>query len=688
MQRAARCRRRLREREAAPPRDSDAEEYEALQELSLRLLEEYDIAAAAAAAAAAPEPPAEPPPGPPPEPEPLSAPPPARASSCSLPAARAAVPCTVTTPERSRSGPPAGPASAPGAPAPPPGRSGRWGPRGDAAGGEAASYARGPAGGRASRGPRCGHAGTPRAPPALPPAARATARPSARPPGERSSQIFPEQAVLCGSEHVSTSNVIVADRSGERLRLTFWRAGAAWAQRLWPGDVLQVFSVALKEWQGQVTGNVGRASDARVLRRLRTGPERAPEPYGRPLHPPPDPEVVDGLATWAAEHHAPLLRPAAGPPRPRPPPRGPVDFAPSLAALQPDTLLHVRVRVLAAPRLPQAPPPASGQSGRRRRLRVTVVVADTPDRPVCLHLWEEGVARLLPLLCPGTLVELQYLQCRADPHLPAGRPHLHCTPRTAAAPLSPADPAAARLVAAFGPPPFVEYPSLAALPPSGLVRVPALVSFLRLPDDVPWTGDGFGVDDEGVPAAYRAVRAACPRCGRAVEPCPEGIYGCGACPPPLSAEEAVRWEFRPAFALLSDSDPSGGDGAPHPPPLRALLRPAALAGLLGDPSGLRRVARCPLGPSSSSSSDDEGGGGGGGGGWRFPQGRAAYEAASASVAARAAALRGPGVRPALLQLAVRARVDGAGFPLEHSVEVLGAEEGAPAPGPGERTLNA
>eukprot|EP00741_Cyanophora_paradoxa_P024932 tig00000056_g24067.t2 len=307
---------RAAEQEAAPPRDSDAEEYEALQELSLRLLEEYDLAAAAAAAAAAPEPPAEPPPGPPPEPEPLSAPPPARASSCSLSAARATVPCTVATPERSRSGPPAGPASTPGA---------------------AAAGAKRPA----------GPAGAP-PPPAKRPRTLADLR-----AGEQAEvlgvvmQIFPEQAVLCGSEHISTSNVIVADRSGERLHLTFWRAGAAWAQRLWPGDVLQVFSVALKEWQGQVTGNVGRASDARVLRRLRTGPERAPEPYGRPLHPPPDPEIVDGLATWAAEHHAPHLRPAAGPPRPRPPPRGAVEFAPSLAALQPDTLLHVRVRVLA-----------------------------------------------------------------------------------------------------------------------------------------------------------------------------------------------------------------------------------------------------------------------------------------------------------------------------------------------------
>eukprot|EP00741_Cyanophora_paradoxa_P010319 tig00020528_g9987.t2 len=266
---------RAAEQEAAPPRDSDAEEYEALQELSLRLLED-----------------------------------------CSLSAARATVPCTVATPERSRSGPPAGPASTPGA---------------------AAAGAKRPA----------GPAGAP-PPPAKRPRTLADLR-----AGEQAEvlgvvmQIFPEQAVLCGSEHISTSNVIVADRSGERLHLTFWRAGAAWAQRLWPGDVLQVFSVALKEWQGQVTGNVGRASDARVLRRLRTGPERAPEPYGRPLHPPPDPEIVDGLATWAAEHHAPHLRPAAGPPRPRPPPRGAVEFAPSLAALQPDTLLHVRVRVLA-----------------------------------------------------------------------------------------------------------------------------------------------------------------------------------------------------------------------------------------------------------------------------------------------------------------------------------------------------
>eukprot|EP00741_Cyanophora_paradoxa_P024913 tig00000056_g24052.t1 len=262
---------RAAEQEAAPPRDSDAEEYEALQELSLRLLEEYDLAAAAAAAAAAPEPPAEPPPGPPPEPEPLSAPPPARASSCSLSAARATRPRTLA----------------------------------DLRAGEQAEVL------------------------------------------GVVMQIFPEQAVLCGSEHISTSNVIVADRSGERLHLTFWRAGAAWAQRLWPGDVLQVFSVALKEWQGQVTGNVGASGLGRaVLRRLRTGPERAPEPYGRPLHPPPDPEIVDGLATWAAEHHAPHLRPAAGPRAPARRPRR-RRICPLLAALQPDTLLHVRVRVLA-----------------------------------------------------------------------------------------------------------------------------------------------------------------------------------------------------------------------------------------------------------------------------------------------------------------------------------------------------
>eukprot|EP00741_Cyanophora_paradoxa_P024910 tig00000056_g24050.t1 len=512
MQRAARCRRRLREREAAPPRDSDAEEYEALQELSLRLLEEYDIAAAAAAAAAAPEPPAEPPPGPPPEPEPLSAPPPARASSCSLPAARAAVPCTVTTPERSRSARrparfrPRRPGAAAGAKRPvgPAGRRRR----------RRSGLVRSRTCGRESK-PRssvwsCRHAPRPTRAPARRPRHRPPVRPSA---GRTLLSDLPEQAVLCGSEHVSTSNVIVADRSGERLRLTFWRAGAAWAQRLWPGDVLQVFSVALKEWQGQVTGNVGRASDARVLRRLRTGPERAPEPYGRPLHPPPDPEVVDGLATWAAEHHAPLLRPAAGPRAPPAAPR-PVDFAPSLAALQPDTLLHVRVRVLAAPRLPQAPPPASGQSGRRRRLRVTVVVADTPDRPVCLHLWEEGVARLLPLLCPGTLVELQYLQCRGpSPPGGAAAPALY-PPDCRGAPLARRPrrrPPRRRL----RPPPFVEYPSLAALPPSGLVRVPALVSFLRLPDDVPWTGDGFGVDDEGYrrrtgPSARPAPAAAAP----------------------------------------------------------------------------------------------------------------------------------------------------------------------------------
>eukprot|EP00741_Cyanophora_paradoxa_P010316 tig00020528_g9985.t1 len=586
--------RRLAAGEAAPPRDSDAEEYEALQELSLRLLEEYDIAAAAAAAAAAPEPPAEPPPGPPPEPEPLSAPPPARASSCSLPAARAARPV-------------------------------------------------GPAG-------------------ATPPAAKRPRTLADLRAGEQAAvlgvvmQIFPEQAVLCGSEHVSTSNVIVADRSGERLRLTFWRAGAAWAQRLWPGDVLQVFSVALKEWQGQVTGNVGRASDARVLRRLRTGPERAPEP----------------LSTGLQRGPPSTTRPSCGrrrPPRPRPPPRGPVDFAPSLAALQPDTLLHVRPRRAcrrpSAGIRPERPPQAAPRDCGRRRY---------PDRPVCLHLWEEGVARLLPLLCPGTLVELQYLQCRADPHLPAGRPHLHCTPRTAAAPLSPADPAAARLVAAFGPPPFVEYPSLAALPPSGLVRVPALVSFLRLPDDVPWTGDGFGVDDEG----YRR------RTGPSARPAPAAAAPSSPAP---SAEEAVRWEFRPAFALLSDSDPSGGDGAPHPPPLRALLRPAALAASSGTPRASAASPAAPSGPQAPPPRTMRGEGRRRGG-WRFPQGRAAYEAASASVAARAAALRGPGVRPALLQLAVRARVDGAGFPLEHSVEVLGAEEGAPAPGPGERTLNA
>eukprot|EP00741_Cyanophora_paradoxa_P024911 tig00000056_g24050.t2 len=525
MQRAARCRRRLREREAAPPRDSDAEEYEALQELSLRLLEEYDIAAAAAAAAAAPEPPAEPPPGPPPEPEPLSAPPPARASSCSLPAARAAVPCTVTTPERSRSARrparfrPRRPGAAAGAKRPvgPAGRRRR----------RRSGLVRSRTCGRESK-PRssvwsCRHAPRPTRAPARRPRHRPPVRPSA---GRTLLSDLPEQAVLCGSEHVSTSNVIVADRSGERLRLTFWRAGAAWAQRLWPGDVLQVFSVALKEWQGQVTGNVGRASDARVLRRLRTGPERAPEPYGRPLHPPPDPEVVDGLATWAAEHHAPLLRPAAGPRAPPAAPR-PVDFAPSLAALQPDTLLHVRVRVLAAPRLPQAPPPASGQSGRRRRLRVTVVVADTPDRPVCLHLWEEGVARLLPLLCPGTLVELQYLQCRADPHLPAGRPHLHCTPRTAAAPLSPADPAAARLVAAFGPLPSSSTPPLPRCPRPASSAYPPWFPFSACLTTYPgpatasaWTMRGTG----GVPGRDLRLR---------------GV------PPPLSAEEAVRWEFRP-----------------------------------------------------------------------------------------------------------------------------------------------
>ncbi|XP_027627332.1 shieldin complex subunit 2 isoform X1 [Tupaia chinensis] len=177
---------------------------------------------------------------------------------------------------------------------------------------------------------------------------------------------------------VPLATITVIDQSDRKRRVCLWRAAAFWALTVFLGDIVLLTDVTVREdqWVGETTLQSTLTSQL-----LNLGNPSSIRPGGC-SHIVSDAVLQDLLAYVSSKHS--YLRDL--PPR-RPPRAGSVEFA-ELERLQPDVLVHARLRVVEVTVLTEASYTYRGQTQRK----VLVTVEQAQGQRYVLALWGPGAA--------------------------------------------------------------------------------------------------------------------------------------------------------------------------------------------------------------------------------------------------------------------------------------------------------